>query len=73
MPLIIHDFALSFDILDDRNKAGNKYLRQCDSGAFAQKLIKNKLVKRGTENISFNNIQCDYDGNYGMYRIENGM
>lgn len=52
---------------------GIHYLRQCESAAYAQNLLRNALIKRGTLDISLTNIQCDYDGNYGKYRVENGM
>lgn len=52
---------------------GTKYLRQCESAAYAQNLLRNTLSKRGTLDVSLTNIQCDYDGNYGKYRVENGM
>lgn len=52
---------------------GDFYLRQCESAAFAQKYRRIALAKRGTLDVSFNNVQCDYDGSYGKYKIENGM
>lgn len=52
---------------------GTKYLRQCESAAYAQNLLRNTLSKRGTLDVSLTNIQCDYDGKYGKYRVENGM
>lgn len=52
---------------------GTKYLRECESAANAQMLIRQKLQKHGTTDVSFNNLQCDYDGSYGKYKIENGM
>lgn len=52
---------------------GDSYLRQCESAAFAQKYRRVELAKRGTLDVSFNNVQCDYDGSYGKYKIENGM
>lgn len=59
--------------LDDLNKMGNQYLRECESAAHAQNLIRKSLGNRGTLEISFNNVQCDYDGSYGTYNIVNGM
>lgn len=54
-------------------KMGTRYLRQCESAAYAQNLIRKSLKLRGTYDVSFNNIKCDYDGNYGAYFIENRM
>lgn len=59
--------------LDDKVEMGSKYLRECESAAHAQMLLRQKLFKHGTTDVSFNNLQCDYDGSYGKYKIENGM
>uniref|UniRef100_A0A1B0DE61 Thyroglobulin type-1 domain-containing protein n=1 Tax=Phlebotomus papatasi TaxID=29031 RepID=A0A1B0DE61_PHLPP len=51
---------------------GTQYLRQCDSAAHAQNLIRDAFSKRGTSQISFTNIQCHYDGTYGTFAfVEN--
>lgn len=52
---------------------GAVYLRQCESAAFAQKLQLEALKVRGTKDVSLTALQCDYDGSYGKYAIENGM
>lgn len=52
---------------------GTEYLRECESAAHAQMLVRQVLNKHGTTDVSFNNIQCDYDGSYGKYKIVNGM
>lgn len=52
---------------------GVHYLRQCESGAYAQNLLRTKLASRGTIDVSFKNIICDYDGSFGKYNIDNGM
>lgn len=59
--------------LDDFMKMGTNYLRQCESAAHAQSVIRKALKLRGTYDVSLNNIKCDYDGNYGTYFIENRM
>ncbi|XP_058828728.1 uncharacterized protein LOC131688467 [Topomyia yanbarensis] len=52
---------------------GDSYLRQCESTAFAQKTIQKKFAVRGTIGVTFNEVQCDYDGAFGKYKIENGI
>ncbi|GAB0090429.1 Thyroglobulin type-1 domain-containing protein [Sergentomyia squamirostris] len=52
---------------------GSLYLRQCDSAAHAQSVIRNAFSKRGTIHISFSNIQCHYDGSYGTFAILEGQ
>lgn len=54
-------------------KMGTSYLRQCESAAHAQSVIRRVLNQHGTYDVSLNNIKCDYDGNYGAYFIENRM
>lgn len=60
-------------VLDDVAEMGTQYLRECESAAYAQMILRHALYEHGTTDVSFNNIQCDYDGSYGKYRIENGM
>ncbi|XP_055628410.1 uncharacterized protein LOC129769902 [Toxorhynchites rutilus septentrionalis] len=52
---------------------GNSYLRQCESAAFAQKKIQKMFALRGTVGVTYNEIQCEYDGAFGSYRLENGI
>ncbi|XP_049542748.1 uncharacterized protein LOC125955652 [Anopheles darlingi] len=52
---------------------GETYLRQCESAAYAQKMILKKFYTRGTIGVTFNEIRCDYDGAYGRYMVENGV
>lgn len=52
---------------------GTNYFRQCESASFSQKRIQGALAKRGTMDVSFNDIPCDYDGGFGAYTLENGM
>lgn len=59
--------------IDNADEMGTQYLRECESAAHAQMLIRQKLYRHGTTDVSFNNKQCDYDGSYGKYKIENGM
>lgn len=58
---------------DNEDKFGTRYLRQCESAAHAQNIIRQKLYDRGMLDVSFTNIKCDYDGSYGAYTIENRM
>ncbi|XP_055842142.1 uncharacterized protein LOC129909166 [Episyrphus balteatus] len=57
----------------DFSKFGSTYLRQCESSAYAQNLLKKAYAAHGTTEIEFNNILCDYDGSYGRYSISNGI
>lgn len=57
----------------DQKEMGDKYMRQCESAANAQNIRRTALAKRGTLDVSFNNIQCDYDGSFGRYTIDRGM
>lgn len=59
--------------IDDADEMGTEYLRECESAAHAQMVIRQTLHRHGTTDVSFNNIQCDYDGSYGKYKIANGM
>lgn len=52
---------------------GETYLRQCESAAYAQKMILKKFNTHGTVGVTFNEIPCDYDGAYGRYKVENGV
>ncbi|XP_055538018.1 uncharacterized protein LOC129725806 [Wyeomyia smithii] len=52
---------------------GDSYLRQCESAAFAQQTIQKKFALRGTIGVTFNAVQCDYDGSFGRFKIENGI
>lgn len=52
---------------------GTVYLRQCESASLAQKLQLQALKIRGTKDVAFTALQCDFDGSYGKYTIENGM
>ena len=63
----------SLPSVDDPIEHGTQYLRQCESASYAQNVIRKSLNIRGTHDISFNNILCDYDGSYGVYYIQNGM
>lgn len=58
---------------DNEDEMGAKYLRQCESAAYAQNIIRKKLYVRGMLDVSFNNVKCDYDGSYGAYFVENRM
>lgn len=60
-------------ILDNFMDMGMNYLRQCESAAHAQNVIRKALQQRGTQKVSLSGIQCDYDGNYGVYFVENRM
>ncbi|KAG4070333.1 hypothetical protein HA402_006475 [Bradysia odoriphaga] len=55
------------------DEMGTEYLRECESASHAQMLLKQKLYTHGTTDVSLNNLQCDYDGSYGKYKIENGI
>lgn len=52
---------------------GTRYLRQCESILHAQIGMLMAMRRRGTTNLSLNRMNCNYDGAYGAYRIENGM
>lgn len=52
---------------------GSEYLRQCESMAYAQSIVQEKLARHGTLNVSIVKIQCDFDGSYGTYSINNNM
>lgn len=58
---------------DDERTMGAVYLRQCESAAFAQKQQLQALKVRGTTDVALTALQCDFDGSYGKYTIENGM
>lgn len=57
----------------DEKEMGDEYMRLCESAALAQNIRRTALAKRGTLDVSFNNVQCDYDGSFGRYKIESGM
>ncbi|XP_055538017.1 uncharacterized protein LOC129725805 isoform X2 [Wyeomyia smithii] len=52
---------------------GDQYLRQCESEAFAQKLMDEKFAIHGHINATHTYTVCDYDGTYGKYEIERGI
>lgn len=52
---------------------GTAYMRQCESAAHAQMLQLQALNVRGTKDVALTALQCDFDGSYGKYTIENGM
>jgi hypothetical protein len=62
-----------FRFADNQTMHGDSYLRQCESVAFAQNTMKLKFQNRGTNNVYFPLVLCDYDGSYGTYTIEWGM
>lgn len=68
-----NDIEISMFLALDEKELGDEYMRLCESAAFAQNMRRTALAKRGTLDVSFNNIQCDYDGSFGRYRIDNGM
>lgn len=72
--------SLSFLILkeemylsDNATELGTEYLRQCESMAYAQNIVQEKLAMHGTLNVSIVKTKCDYDGSYGTYSIDNNM
>lgn len=58
---------------DNSEELGTQYLRQCESIAYAQNVMRQKLAKHGTVSVSIANAQCDFDGSYGTYSISNNM
>ncbi|KAG4072873.1 hypothetical protein HA402_002616 [Bradysia odoriphaga] len=52
---------------------GTEYLRQCESIAYAQNVLREKLSKHGTVSVSIVKTQCDFDGSYGTYSISNNI
>lgn len=52
---------------------GSEYLRQCESIAYAQSILQENLRRRGTLTVSIVKRQCDFDGSYGTYSINNNM
>lgn len=58
---------------DNRAEMGERYGRQCESVRMAQIIMQTALRKRGTLNMSFGRVNCDYAGGFGAYKIENGM
>lgn len=59
--------------IDDEAEMGTVYLRQCESAAHAQNLMLKALDVRGTKDVALTALQCDFDGSFGAYTIENGM
>lgn len=48
---------------------GSKYLRQCETVAYAQEILRAALILHGTTKIGFEDLTCDYDGNFGSIII----
>lgn len=59
--------------LDNSNIHGDRYLRRCESGAYAQRIIQKTLLNHGAINALPNQIKCNYDGTYGELVIENPL
>lgn len=51
---------------------GTSYLRQCESGAYNQKVILKTLEIHGTNKLAIRTIRCDADGNYADYAVLGG-
>jgi hypothetical protein len=66
-------YICGFRSADNQTMHGDSYLRQCESVGFAQNTMKLKFENRGTNNVDFKQILCDYDGSYGTYTIEWGV
>lgn len=58
---------------DNATEFGTEYLRQCESMAYAQNILQENLAMHGTLYVSIVKTQCDYDGSYGTYSIDNNM
>lgn len=58
---------------DNETELGTEYLRQCESMAYTQSVLQQKLAMHGTLNVSIVKTQCDFDGSYGTYTINNNM
>lgn len=41
--------------------------------AYAENVLQEKLAMHGTLNVSIVKTQCDFDGSYGTYSINNNM
>ncbi|EDS29715.1 conserved hypothetical protein [Culex quinquefasciatus] len=52
---------------------GDRYLRQCESAATAQKLVQQKFTVHGHTEVALADVVCDYDGSYGPYEVQEGI
>lgn len=58
---------------DNSTQHGDRYLRQCESAAAAQKLVQQKFTVHGHTEVALADVVCDYDGSYGPYEVQEGM
>lgn len=69
--MFLYFFLLLSKTLDNEGiHGGNVYLRHCESIKYAQKLISHHANLRGTENIIPDFVNCDFDGSYGVNKID---
>lgn len=60
-------------MIDDKKVHGDQYLRKCESASYAQRILQKAFINRGAVKAVPNLIECNYDGSFGFYMIENSL